>query len=140
MSILRYGVVLAAITAIAWPAVPPKAKPGLAGSEWRVVEVAGAKAPGAATLRFTQTSIRGKAACNVFSGAFRESHGRIEIAGLIPAHDLSEKSKTNVTCKGLIGLERSLLESLARAATYKLDGSMLNLLDIHGLTLARMVD
>ena len=138
---LRYGVVLAAIVAIAWPAVPPKSKPGLAGSEWRVVEVGGAKAPGAGTLRFTQTSIRGKAACSVFSGAFRESHGRIEIAGLIPALDLTEKATTApVTCKGLIGLERSLLESLARAATYTLDRGMLNLLDIQGLTLARLVD
>ena len=124
-----------------WPVVPPKAKPGLAGSEWRVVELAGEKAPGAGTLRFTQTSIRGKAACNVFSGAFRESHGRIEIAGLIPAHEMGEKAKNvPVTCKGMVGLERSLLESLARAATYKLDGGMLHLLDVQGHALARLVD
>lgn len=141
MFVLRYGVVLIALLAIAWPAVPPKTKPGLAGSEWRFIEVAGANTPGAGTLRFTQTSIRGKAACTVFSGAFRESHGRIEIAGLIPAHDAGEKAKNvPVTCKGLIGLERSLLESLARVATYTLDGGVLQLLDVQGHSLARLVD
>ena len=82
MFLLRYAAIALALIAIAWPSTPPTARASLAGSEWRVVEIAGAPAPVTGTLRFTLTSIRGKAACNAFFGAFRESDGNIEIAGI----------------------------------------------------------
>lgn len=128
MLVLRYSVIGLALLAMAWPSAPPPARAGLAGSEWRVVEVAGTPAPMAGTLRFTLTSIRGKAPCNSFFGAFRESDGAIEIGGI---------NETGKMCAGRMELERAFLEALAQARSYRLDGSVLVLIDAAGRALAR---
>lgn len=138
MVALRSGVVVLALIALVWPAEPPGAL-GLAGSEWRVMEVAGIKSSAAGTLRFTQTSIRGRSGCHAFSGSFRESHGRIEIAGIIPANEAtSRQANTSTSCRAVLSLERSLLEALGRAAAYRRDGGTLMLIDVHGRSLARL--
>mgnify|MGYP001248735853 CR=1 FL=1 len=129
MFALRNAVVGLALLAIAWPSAPPPERASLAGSEWRVVEIAGTPAPVAGTLRFTLTSIRGKAACNAFFGAFRESDGNIEIAGI---------NETGNVCSGRMDVERAFLDALAQARTYKLDGSMLVLIDAAGRAIARL--
>lgn len=129
MFVLRYAVIGLALAAIAWPSAPPKARGGLAGSEWRVVEIAGAKAGHAGTLRFTQTSVRGKAACNAFFGAFRESQNSIEIAGI---------NTTRMLCAGRMELEQALLGSLPRVRSYRVDGATLLLLDADGRAVARL--
>lgn len=129
MFALRSAVIGLALLAIAWPSVPPKAVPGLAGSEWRVVEIGGARAAGAGTLRFTLTSIRGKAPCNAFFGAFRETHGNIEIAGI---------NETRMFCSGRMELERAFLDALARVRSYRVDGSLLVLIDADGRALAKL--
>jgi heat shock protein HslJ len=141
MPVLRYGVVMLALLAMVWPSAPPVALSGLAGSAWNLIEVGGAQAKGAGTVRFTQTSIRGRSACNSFSGAFRENQGRIEIAGIIPASEVGEVSnRTPAACKTHLSLERYFLESLSRAATYKIDGGNLMILDESGRALARLSD
>jgi heat shock protein HslJ len=126
---LRYAVIGLALLAIVWPSAPPPARAGLAGSEWRLVEVTGATAPIAGTLRFTLTSIRGKAPCNAFFGAFREFDGAIEIAGI---------NETGKLCAGRMELERAFLDALAQARSYRLDGSVLVLIDAAGKALARL--
>jgi heat shock protein HslJ len=129
VSALRYAVIGLALLAMAWPSAPPSAPAGLAGSAWRIVEVSGAPAPVAGTLRFTMTSIRGKAPCNSFFGAFRESEGAIEIAGI---------NETGHVCSGRMELERAMLDALAQARSYRLDGGMLVLIDAAGKALARL--
>lgn len=129
MPVLRYAVVLLAIVAMAWPSAPPVARSRLAGSEWRVVEVDGAKVSGAGTVRFTQTSVRGKAPCNAFLGSFRENERGIEIGGL---------NETRMRCEGRMELERALLDSLGRARAYRVDGPTLLLIDGAGKAVARL--
>lgn len=129
MLTLRYAVIALAILAIVWPSAPPKARGGLAGTEWKVVELAGAKANGLGTLRFTQTSVRGKAACNTFFGAFRESQENIEITGV---------NTTRMLCTGRMELEQALLGSLVRVRSYRIDGSTVLLLDADGRAIARL--
>lgn len=129
MPALRYAVVALAVLAMLWPSAPPDARSGLAGSEWRVVEIAGTKLPGEATLRFTQTSVRGRAPCNAFFGAFRETAGRIDIGGI---------NETRVYCSGRMEVERIFLEGLARARSYRVDQGAIMLLDADGRALARL--
>ena len=129
MPVLRYVVVLLAIIALAWPSAPPGARTRLAGSEWRVVEVDGAKVSGAGTVRFTQTSVRGKAQCNAFLGSFRESERGIEIGGL---------NQTPMRCQASMDLARALLDSLVRARAYRVDGATLLLIDGEGKAVARL--
>ena len=129
MPVLRYAVVSLAIVAMAWPSAPPRAKAGLAGSEWRVVEVDGAKAPGAGTVRFTQTSVRGRAPCNAFFGSFRENERGIEIGGI---------NESRMRCQGRMDLERALLDILGRVRNYRVDGATLLLIDSAGNAVARL--
>ena len=133
MSVLRYAVVLLAIVAMAWPSAPPKARGGLAGSEWRIIGVGGVTSPGAArpsgTIRFTQTSIRGKGPCNTYVGSFRENQGGIEIGGI---------NETRMHCAGRMELERAFLDGLARARSYRFDGGTLLLMDADGKPMVRL--
>lgn len=129
MSPLRYAVVGLAVAAIAWPTAPPRARDGLSGSEWRVVELAGASAAGAGTLRFTLTSVRGKAACNSFFGSFRETGEAIEILGL---------NGTRMFCQGRMELESAYLDALSKARSYRLDHGVLMLLDTAGKALVKL--
>lgn len=134
MVVLRYAVIGVAVLAMAWPSAPQSARPGhpspgLAGSEWRIIEIDGAKAPGAGTLRFTHTSIRGKALCNAFSGAFREVAGSIAIAGI---------NETRMLCTGRMELERAFLDGLGRARSYKLNAGTLMLFDGDGKPLVKL--
>ena len=126
---LRFAVLALAVVAIAWPSAPPVVSAGLSGSEWRVVEIDGQEASGAGSLRFTLTSVRGKAACNSFMGAFREIGGAIEIAGL---------GATRMFCDGRMDLERMLLDALAGARSYILEGTHLVLRDGGGRTLVKL--
>ena len=96
-----------------------------------MVEIGGHSASGAATLRFTQTSVRGKAGCNSFMGAFREAGGVIEIAGV---------AATEMLCQDRAELEQSFLDALSRAKAYKLDGAMLVLLDAAGTAILKLAD
>ena len=119
MVALRYAVIGLAVLAILWPSEPPQALTHLAGSEWRVVEIGGRKAA-AGTVRFTQTSVRGKAACNSFMGPFRETSGAIEIGDL---------GVTRMLCEGRMELERIFVDALARAKFYRVEDGVLVLLD-----------
>lgn len=130
MSVLRYAVLSLAVLAMVWPATPPDTRAGLSGSAWRVVEIEGAQAAETATLRFTLSSVRGKAACTSFFGAFREHNGAIEIAGLFDAPQ---------ACKGQTPLERGLLNVLARVKAYRLDGGMLVLMDDSGKAIVKLM-
>lgn len=125
------AVVALAVAAIAWPsAEPSKVKASLSGSEWRVVEIDGQEASGAGTLRFTLTSIRGKAACNSFMGAFHEiGDAAIEIAGL---------GASRMNCEGRMELERLFLDALASARSYVLQGTTLVLMDAAGRRLVKL--
>ena len=131
MSVLRAAVIGLAGLAILWPSAPPTAHPGLPGSEWRVVEIAGHTASGFGTLRFTQTSVRGKAGCNTYMGAFREAGGMIEIAGL---------AATRMLCRDGAEAEQSFLEALALVKSYRVDGAMVVLLDAAGQAIMKLAD
>ena len=125
----RFAVIGLALLAIAWPPSPPRALDGLAGSAWQVVEISGTRTPGAGTVRFTQSTVRGKAACNTFVGAFRQSENAIEIGGL---------SETRMLCSGRMDLERAFLDALGRARSYRPDGATVLLLDGAGQPLVRL--
>ena len=84
----------------------PVARSGLAGSEWRVAEIEGRDGAGGGTLRFTVTSVRGKAACNTFFGSFREAGKSIKIDGI---------NSTRMHCNGQMQLERQFLAALSKA-------------------------
>ena len=98
-----------------------------------MVEIGGHEANGAGSLRFTQTSIRGKAACNSFMGAFREIGGAIEIAGL----DMG-MGATRMFCDGRMDLERMLFDALAGVRSYIFQGPHLVLRDGGGRTLVKL--
>ena len=131
MSMLKAAVIGLAILAILWPSAPPTAQQTLPGSEWRVIEIEGHSASGVGTLRFTQTSVRGKAPCNAFMGAFREASGTIEIAGL---------GVTRMFCQDRMETEQSFLDALARVRSYRLDGAILVLLDAAGSAVMKLAD
>ena len=131
MSVMRYTVMAAAVVAILWPVSSPKASGRLAGTEWRVVEIHGAKVVGGGTLRFTQSTVRGKADCSAFFGAFRESAESIEIGGL---------NATRMTCAGKNEIEPPVLSGLERAKSYRLDGKSLLLIDADGNPVLRLVE
>ncbi len=131
MSVMRYVVMAAAVAAILWPAHAPKASGRLAGTEWRIVEIHGAKVVGGGTLRFTQSTVRGKADCNAFFGAFRENADTIEIGGL---------NTTRMACAGKTEAEQSVLSGLERAKSYRVDGRNLLLIDAEGNPVVRLTD
>lgn len=128
MLALLYAVLGLALAIVVWPTEEPRAFSGLAGSEWRVVEVGGRKVGGAGSVRFTHTSVRGRTACNAYFGAFRETQGTIEIGGL---------NETRMAC-GSGAEDRSFLDSLARARSYRIDGETLVLLDTEGKAVLRL--
>jgi heat shock protein HslJ len=129
MSLMRNAAIGLALAAIVWPAGPPKAQSSLAGSEWRVVEIGGTSTPGAGTIRFTQTSIRGRAPCNMYFGAFREGPAGIEIGGI---------NETRMMCEGRMELERAFIDGLARARSYRVEGGTILLLDATGKPVLRL--
>lgn len=129
MSAARTLVMSLAVLAIAWPAASPRASGRLAGTEWRIVEIHGAKVVGGGTLRFTQSTVRGKADCNAFFGAFRENADAIEIGGL---------NAMPMGCAGRTEGEQSLLSGLERAKSYRVDGNSLLLIDADGKPLLRL--
>lgn len=127
MPALSYAVIALAIVAMLWPSSPPTTRASLAGSQWRVVEIGGVKISG--TLRFTHTTIRGRAHCNAYLGAFREYEDGIKIAGI---------NATRRHCEGRMEREQELIESLGRARTYRVDGDRLLLMDADGNAVARL--
>ncbi len=129
MSVMRYAVMAAAVVAILWPAHSPRASGRLAGTEWRIVEIHGAKVVGGGTLRFTQSTVRGKADCSAFFGAFRETADSIEIGGL---------NATRMACVGQKEIEPPVLSGLERAKSYRVDGKSLLLIDADGNPLVRL--
>lgn len=129
---LKAAVIGLAIAAVLWPsAPPPTAQQTLPGSQWRVVEIDGHTASGVGTVRFTQTSVRGMAACNSFMGAFKEAGGIIEIGGL---------GVTRMFCQDRMATEQSFLDALTRVRSYRVDGAMLVLLDAAGAAVMKLAD
>jgi heat shock protein HslJ len=127
MPVLSYAVIALAILAMLWPASPPSAQAGLAGSQWKVVEIDGMRVSG--TVRFTHSTIRGRVPCSAYSGAFREREGGITIVGL---------TVTRMRCAGSAADDRALIERLGQARTYRVDGDSLLLIDRDGRAVARL--
>ncbi len=125
----RSAVFALAALAIAWPSAEPVARSGLAGSEWRVAEIEGRDAAGAGTLRFTATSVRGKAACNSFFGSFREAGTSIKIDGI---------TSTRMLCNGRMQLEQKFLSALSKAIAYRIESGTLLLTAADGRVLVRL--
>ncbi len=125
----RSAVFALAALAIAWPSAEPVARSGLAGSEWRVAEIEGRDAAGGGTLRFTVTSVRGKAACNTFFGSFREAGKSIKIDGI---------NSTRMHCNGQMQLERQFLAALSKATAYRIESGTLLLTAPDGRVLVRL--
>ena len=119
MTMLRYLTLALAAAAILWPAEPPQASAGLAGSGWRIVEVDGAKAADVGTLQFAGDKLTGQAACNRFFATFAERSGKLTIGPI---------GATRRFCQGKMELERATLTALAKAWTYARDGDRLVLL------------
>ncbi|MGE3711027.1 MAG: META domain-containing protein [Hyphomicrobiaceae bacterium] len=126
---LRYAVIALAVLAIAWPSIQPDAHAGLAGSTWHVVEIGGAAVSGAGTLRFSQTSVRGKAACNSFSARFHGNGDRIKIATV---------GSTRMYCDGRMDLEQRLFDALEKVSSYRIDAGRLLLIGRDGTPLVRL--
>jgi heat shock protein HslJ len=128
-ALLRYAALSTAVLAIAWPTTMPDARTRLSGSEWRPIEIDGKQVEEAGTVRFTKTSVRGKAACNRYFGAFRETGDNITIEGL---------SSTRMHCPGRMALERALLSALERAKAYRIENNTLVLFSAQGQPVARL--
>lgn len=127
----KYAVMALAVAAMLWPESAPKASGRLAGTEWRIVEVHGAKPISGGTLRFTQSTVRGKLDCNAFFGAFRDNGGTIEIGGL---------NASPMMCAGQGEMDAPLLSALQRARSYRVDGRGLLLIDADGHPVLRLSD
>ena len=107
---------------------------GLAGSEWRPLEVAGTEIPADAGL-FVQFrgegKLRGHGGCNGFFGSYRLDGDGIEIGPL---------GATRMACAGdVMARETVFLETLAKARQFRRDRIDLLLSDADGNPLVRLI-
>jgi putative lipoprotein len=130
MSWSRNAVIGLAVLAMAWPYAEQTAHAGLAGSDWRVVEIGGRSVTGAGTLRFAEGKISGKAACNRYFATFNEAGATIDIGPI---------GSTRMYCHSKMELEREYLQALQAARRFTRDGASLVLAGSDGRTLIKLV-
>jgi heat shock protein HslJ len=98
----------------------PAPRPGLEGSTWRLVEIAGQAVPGnvLATLAFSEPGrIAGTAGCNGYTGAARLEGGRFAVGPL---------ATTRRACEApAMAFEQRYLAALATAQALRRDGERL---------------
>ncbi|MBP7001425.1 META domain-containing protein [Amaricoccus sp.] len=107
------------------------ADPGLAGSEWRPLDLAGTPFPagGEAFVRFgADGALTGSGGCNRFSGTYTIDGDTLTIGPV---------AATRMACpEPAMSAEAALFRALAAAASFSRDGADLNLLDGDGVPLA----
>ena len=106
----------------------PADGPALEGTQWTLVALGGeppltGTAPSA---EFSADQIRGSAGCNTYSGTYAVRGGEISI---------SDVANTEMWCadpEGVMDQEQAFLAALRSAASYRLAGEQLELLDAAG--------
>ncbi len=122
-SISKLAVLSLAVVAIAWPGAGRSNEPGLAGTDWRIVEVAGKSVDAAGTVRFAANRVSGKAACNSFFATTSNNGGRITIGPI---------GTTRMYCDGKMVLERETLTQLSQVTKAERRGADVALVDATG--------
>ncbi|UCH75635.1 MAG: META domain-containing protein [Rhodospirillales bacterium] len=112
----------------------PTAAGGLAGSEWRPLEIAGTEVPSDAGL-FVQFGgagkLQGHGGCNRFLGSYEVSAAQIEIGPL---------GATRMACPApVMDQETRFLEALSDAKRFQRGRIDLVLTDAEGTPLARLI-
>jgi len=113
------------------PAGPPRT--GLQGRVWQVAEVDGApvvlaKGGRLPTIEFQRVdavsgNANGFAGCNTFQGGFKAANGSIHLGPF---------AVTRKACPGMDTVEAAYLGAMARARTFRVGASSLELLDADG--------
>jgi heat shock protein HslJ/uncharacterized protein YraI len=121
-------IAVAALALTATPVPPPPAPDPLANTRWNVVNFNTGQAivtllPGtSATLDFgTGGQVNGNSGCNTYSGAYRASGNNLSIGPL---------AGTSMSCSepaGVMEQEAQLLQALQSAATFRINGNMLEI-------------
>ncbi len=128
-------VVLLSSTALASAGQPSaQAAPDLEGSRWILasyVDAAGETVPALPnrepTADFGAGRVSGSAGCNTYAASFDASDGKLTVGRAI---------STMMACEpSIMAQERALLKNLQAAASYKLDGDQLTIVDAQGKTL-----
>lgn len=128
---LRPVVFLTALVALTACAGAPAS--GLAGSEWRPVEIAG-QPPGAPDAMFvafgSDGALHGSGGCNNFSGGYESAGERLTISPL---------AATRMACpEPAMQDEGAFFAALTGTAAFLREGTRLTLLDGEGDVLARL--
>jgi len=115
------------------PTPPAFAQADVAGTRWRVEEIAGAPAPAADATEFVilpDGRVAGNAGCNRFTGAGAFAQGVMRIGPL---------AATRMACApDVMEQERRLLDALAQATRYETRADVLALRDAAGVELMRL--
>jgi putative lipoprotein len=120
----RVGITVLALAALVWPMSARTTEPGLAGTGWRIVEVAGRPADPGATIAFEKTRISGSTGCNRFFASLTVTDAAIAVGPI---------ATTKMFCGPRAGIERDTLAALAQVARVRRDGgAKVALLDASG--------
>lgn len=128
-TVSRFAVVGFALIALAWPTSGRTSEPGLVGTGWRIVEVAGRPADPAATIAFEKNRVSGSTGCNRFFGSLAV---RAEVLSLGPI------ATTKMFCGLKTGIERDTLAALVKVTSAKRDGESVALLDASGKAVVKL--
>jgi heat shock protein HslJ len=112
-----------ALMAIAWPTSGRTSEPALAGTGWRIVEIAGRPADPAATIAFEKNRVSGSTGCNRFFASLSVKEDAVNLGPI---------ATTKIFCGPRTGIERDTLSALGRVAGAKRDGARVALLDASG--------
>ncbi len=129
MIVLRYLTLAASVVAMLWPAAPPRAAGGLAGTRWAVVEVGGKPAQAPGLLQFEEARISGRAPCNGFFASYSERGGKLQIGSVGATRRMCQEMEA----------EREMLGALSRVTGYQRDGARLVLVDDAGNSVLALV-
>jgi heat shock protein HslJ len=119
----RAAVVGFAALAMAWPTTGQSTEPGLVGTGWRIVEIAGRTADPAATIAFEKNRVSGSTGCNRFFASLSVSAATVNLGPI---------ATTKMFCGPRSTIERDTLAALGRVAAAKREGERVNLLDAGG--------
>ena len=123
-------VVLLLAAIVAAPAHAQAIDPNLTSVAWRVIEIAGAPAAYAETLRFSEGKISVKNACNHYSASLGQAGAKLDIGKGRLTVMLCEKSK--------MAAERRYLEAISGVRSYTLADGTLSLLAADGRVLVKL--
>lgn len=122
-----------ALTAVVTASPVSRAAGMLEGTTWTVTEIAGKAVTDAGTLEIKGGAVSGHAACNRYRGSakvdMKDGGGTVTFGPL---------ATTRMMCQGKMELEKALLDALAGARGYRIEGSGVVLTGAEGAALVRL--